>query len=497
MQKHLKPGGVVYYNTTGSEDAIFTAAHVFAHVARYQNFVAASDEPFAGSPAERRQRLLQFRRDRCPILDPSGKGTSRVLEELATADLSDKAPEYRRRTDLWLITDDNMATEYKTRSRLLFSPYRWGNKVSRDAERSARALRSASRLTEMRRGGESTPMHPLFRLLVRKAVPLARWALVWWPALCIALFVKKEMVGGDSLAITARTFGKNEVLKNGTVDWLASFSLLEQLSFFRGELLWGLLALPAFSLLLTSGRRVSRWRGPILAVASILLSCLLYAEYGSLRVVGRMLSMSLASDALTFANCCTPMARQYFGMKGAVQLAAVAVLTVGISWWAGRQNRKDDSNTPRLSANAAGTLGLWGIAYVLTFAAWLPWLPTVRYHTSVFATAVTTLVVDEKLDTSAYVGLPLDELARRYRELTHSPEPRPSSYWGTAKDCDVLVFVLETSPARCLPIEGDLSDCPNLARLRERAFVAVGHHTTYPLSNRVCSRSSVPGIPRP
>ena len=52
-----------------------------------------------------------------------------VLQELATADLEDVAPEFRRDKDLWLITDDNMATEFKRGRRPLFSPYGWGTEL--------------------------------------------------------------------------------------------------------------------------------------------------------------------------------------------------------------------------------------------------------------------------------------------------------------------------------------------------------------------------------
>jgi glucan phosphoethanolaminetransferase (alkaline phosphatase superfamily) len=328
-------------------------------------------------------------------------------------------------------------------------------------------------------------MPPLFALLARKLAPLARWAFVWWVPTCIALYVKNQMMGGDGLAIAARAVGKIEIVKGGEADWLASFALPERLSFYRGELLWGLLILPALSLLLTSGRNASRWRGTILAGASIILSCLLYAELLSLRAVGRMLSMTLASDALSFANCCAPTARQYFGVRGAFQLAVLALLTVGLSCWASRRNRKEEAGDARCTAGSVGALGLWGLAFAVTFAAWLPWLPFVSFHTSVLETAVKTFAFEKGLDTSAYAGLSLEELTRRYRELTNTPAPREDArYWAKTKDCDVLVFVLETAPARCLPIEGDLSDCPNLARLRERAFVATRHHTAYPYTSR-------------
>ncbi len=69
LRAHLNPGGVIFYNTLGSDDIMYTAAHVFKHVARFSAFVAASDSPFDVPPAERRANLLRFKlRDGSPIM---------------------------------------------------------------------------------------------------------------------------------------------------------------------------------------------------------------------------------------------------------------------------------------------------------------------------------------------------------------------------------------------------------------------------------------------
>ena len=59
----LAEGGVFYFNTTGSQDAIFTAAQVFPYVVQYASFAAASNRPFDLSSIDRRNNLLRFRTD--------------------------------------------------------------------------------------------------------------------------------------------------------------------------------------------------------------------------------------------------------------------------------------------------------------------------------------------------------------------------------------------------------------------------------------------------
>jgi spermidine synthase len=111
-KRHLKPAGVFYFNATGSNDAAYTAARVFLHVARYGNFVAASDTPFSMTQQEKVENLRKFVANGKLVFDPSDPNSERVLEEMVTTDVSDQAPLLREQTGPRLVTDDNMATEY-------------------------------------------------------------------------------------------------------------------------------------------------------------------------------------------------------------------------------------------------------------------------------------------------------------------------------------------------------------------------------------------------
>ncbi len=112
LKAHLAPGGVAYFNTTGSLDVMYTAAGVFRHVVRVSNFVAASDAPFDLTAAERRAALLTVvAPDGAPRI--RGEQAARTLDEFLAAASDELAPDLRRANDLWNITDDNMATEFK------------------------------------------------------------------------------------------------------------------------------------------------------------------------------------------------------------------------------------------------------------------------------------------------------------------------------------------------------------------------------------------------
>ena len=115
LKSHLKPNGVVYYNTTQSEDVIYTAASVFRHILLYDGFIAVSDEPFDMSEQEVWGHFQEFKKE--PVLAMfKSRFHLYEFEELAAKQLVDIGADYRNRSDLELITDDNMATEFRRKS---------------------------------------------------------------------------------------------------------------------------------------------------------------------------------------------------------------------------------------------------------------------------------------------------------------------------------------------------------------------------------------------
>jgi spermidine synthase len=113
-KRHLKPGGIIYYNTTGSEDAAYTATQVFRFVTRYDSFIAASDSPFEMTREEKLKNLLRFQSNGRPYFDSNNPYLQNIVMELASADLSDQSDILRGEKGLKAITDDNMASEYKS-----------------------------------------------------------------------------------------------------------------------------------------------------------------------------------------------------------------------------------------------------------------------------------------------------------------------------------------------------------------------------------------------
>jgi len=104
-KKHLKPGGVIYFNTTMATDAIHTAGVAFPYRWMVYNFVAASDQPLEVEQSVRRARLRRTMQGGESYFDKPDR--AKLIEPLLAWFKQPPAFEPGR-----LVTDDNMITEY-------------------------------------------------------------------------------------------------------------------------------------------------------------------------------------------------------------------------------------------------------------------------------------------------------------------------------------------------------------------------------------------------
>ncbi len=123
---HLNEGGVLYYNSTSSLDIPFTASHVFKYVTRYRNFVAASDSPFPIDFEKKKNSLLKFKYHGSPIVDYQDEKLMEVINQMATTNTENKRTRFfDLRDQLSIITDDNLASEFKTRKKFYAPSKSW------------------------------------------------------------------------------------------------------------------------------------------------------------------------------------------------------------------------------------------------------------------------------------------------------------------------------------------------------------------------------------
>jgi spermidine synthase len=124
VRQHLNPGGVHFYNTTDSTEALLTGLSVFPYGMRLLNFMVVSDTPLRLDADRWRNVLVNYKIDDKPLFDLSQELPRLRLGEMlsltATMDSSadmglslESADHIRGRTaGVRVITDDNMGTEW-------------------------------------------------------------------------------------------------------------------------------------------------------------------------------------------------------------------------------------------------------------------------------------------------------------------------------------------------------------------------------------------------
>jgi spermidine synthase len=114
-RKHLAPGGVFYFNTTDSLDVQLTAAHVFPHVLRIANFIAAGDAPFVFDRDRWGAILRTMTIEGRPVIDFGRESGKKLYEELlGYNDIAPRAAILDFYSKVAAdVTDDNMRVEWE------------------------------------------------------------------------------------------------------------------------------------------------------------------------------------------------------------------------------------------------------------------------------------------------------------------------------------------------------------------------------------------------
>src|SRR5262249_26517697 len=124
VRAHLSSGGVFFFNTTWSEDALVTALSTFAHGIRVWNCIAVSDGALDFDRPRWQALLTGCRIQNGPVLDLSAEHDRARLDELLAYVDTFAAPPTRegleskesmlaRFTAARVITDDNMVPEWR------------------------------------------------------------------------------------------------------------------------------------------------------------------------------------------------------------------------------------------------------------------------------------------------------------------------------------------------------------------------------------------------
>lgn len=255
----------------------------------------------------------------------------------------------------------------------------------------------------------------------------------------------------------------------------------QKLSFLRLDLLIQVLALPiGLALLLRALPRAVR--APTAAVAAILLCTIYFFELQSLGSIGRYLTPDLIKDALFWAVDFPESIGEYVSLRGVLKLGGVVTVIVMLAIAAARRSRGRAAG-PLVSAVEFGTLAVLAGSIVLMLVAAAAPVPSLAPHRSALRTMGQAMLPDR-----ATYEMPRDAsrqdliaLYRRAARLTGASSSTVTA--GLDAGHDVIVFIMETGPARGYDPIDNRDSLPGVSKLLDRSFVARRHLTTYPYTS--------------
>ena len=122
-----------------------------------------------------------------------------------------------------------------------------------------------------------------------------------------------------------------------------------------------------------------------------------------------------------------------------------------------------------------------GVGAAVSSLASVPRSPKLAWSPPLLEMTAHAAWADTDTDDANMRARSIPELNQLYRKDSHFQKASPSTFFGSAKDYNVLFFVLEATSARVFdPAIDSLRDMPNVRRLRPHAFVAAKHYTTFP-----------------
>jgi spermidine synthase len=117
-KRHLNPGGILFYNTTGSDRVQRTACLTFPYGARFTNHIVVSDTPIDWDFQRWRQTLDSYVIDGERQFKPESADDRSLLDAITSPEnarqMIEECPQVLARTDGKApVTDDNMGTEWR------------------------------------------------------------------------------------------------------------------------------------------------------------------------------------------------------------------------------------------------------------------------------------------------------------------------------------------------------------------------------------------------
>ncbi len=279
----------------------------------------------------------------------------------------------------------------------------------------------------------------------------------------------------------------------------ADLSFFATLGFFYSDIILNLLLIPIAATALFS-LVFGRYKVAAATVTTVTLSVIYYIELRAQNQVGQYIARDVVSDLIGWGVALPGMTWDYVGLGSVVEIAAllVAILAIAsvarLARTAERSQRLDAARWYGFALRVPALVILSGAA-VLASIGFASRLPGSHLNDSAVGRAFVALVTaDRELDSSRL--LTYEQTLEATRLQTKSQRfDSGDPLVGHEADSDLLIFMMETGPARALDVAKVGDTLPGAGPLYARSFVAEEHYTTHPYSSDAMYSNPVGAVP--
>ena len=266
----------------------------------------------------------------------------------------------------------------------------------------------------------------------------------------------------------------------------ADLSLLERLGFFHRDLALNAIFVPLAGAVVV-GRVWGRYRTAVALAATVLMILFYFVELRVQSVTGQYLSQDVLGDTVGYGASNPAMGAEYLTAASVIKLVLLLLALAGVVAVA-RLARKAGQQTARSSGwydialRAPVTAGM-GIALLLASVSYACRLPDSGLNASAVGRAVAT-TFGRPGGAASSIPSTFEQALITFRQMTGTAAlDVRHPLVGGERESDLIIFMMETGPARALDLTVDGADLPGTGPLWSRALLARQHYTTHPFSS--------------
>lgn len=300
--------------------------------------------------------------------------------------------------------------------------------------------------------------------------------LVWLPVAIFGIYIK------DQLLTPAAWELLYAVLRPEVPPFTVPFTLLERFSLYAEGIVVGFLLVPMLLMVLLVFLP-QRWWSWVVAIISIGVSLLLFFQLQTWKNTAHFMPWFMISDAIYWGAQHPESVSEYVSNGAILKLSALLLTIVALAIYqhrAGPRSWRQKSWLDRAGVMVVAVMAVGGLM-AATAEASSP-LRYTWYHRAALLEALRALELGRARSPVA-ISRSAPELQREYERLSGwQPDGRDARYFGRAAGYDVIVYILETAPARHDSLD-NLDDLPALRGLASSSWVGNAHYSTYPYTS--------------